>query len=296
MFLAAAALSVGAAAQGEAAPGRILVKFKTGIASVAKVDELQWVANVMDARDLSHGDGLKVWTTAPETVNGVIAMLSADPAVEFAEPDYILRTSAVSNDPLLGFLWGMGKAGAVDAWAAGNIGASSVVVGVVDTGVDELHPDLAANMWVNSGEIPANGIDDDGNGVIDDVHGMSSHSGNVSGNSSDLQYHGTHCAGTVGAVGGNGVGVVGVSWQVSIMALRFLDSTGSGFTSDAVSCIRYALARKAAGVNLRVLSNSYGSASLSQALQQAVPPPLPPRPNPPEARQPPVSSVAPAPT
>ena len=75
------------------------------------------------------------------------------------------RTSAVSNDPLLGFLWGMGKAGAVDAWAAGNIGASSVVVGVVDTGVDELHPDLAANMWVNSGEIPANGIDDDHNGV-----------------------------------------------------------------------------------------------------------------------------------
>jgi serine protease len=211
-------------------------------------------------------------------VESVIATLKADPAVAYAEPNFIYRISAVPNDPRFGELYGLDNTGQTgglgdadvdgpEAWDD-SIGSSNVVIGVVDTGVDYTHPDLAANMWTNPGEIAANGLDDDGNGVVDDVHGFNAITG--SGDPFDDHFHGTHCAGTIGAVGNNGIGVAGVNWETSIVAIKFLDGGGSGTTEDAIEAIDYAVGLRNAGVNLRVLSNSWGGGGFSQALLDSI--------------------------
>ncbi|PKL60147.1 MAG: hypothetical protein CVV33_04170, partial [Methanomicrobiales archaeon HGW-Methanomicrobiales-4] len=140
------------------------------------------------------------------------------------------------NDPYFSSLWGMHNTGqtggtvdadidAPAAWSM-NTGSSSVVIAVIDSGVDYNHPDLAANIWTNTGEIPGNGVDDDHNGYIDDIRGWNFVSG--TNNPMDDHSHGTHCSGTIAGVGNNGVGVVGVCWTAKIMPLKFLDSSGSG--------------------------------------------------------------------
>ena len=191
------------------------------------------------------------------------------------------------DDPIFGWLWGLhntgqtapdGVAGTADAdidapeaWDI-QTGSSSVVVGVIDTGVQYTHPDLAPNMWVNPGETPGNGIDDDGNGYIDDVHGINCITG--SGNPMDDHGHGTHVAGTIGAVGDNGAGLTGVNWNVEIMALKFLNSSGSGSVADAIECLNYAVMMKNLyGVNVRVTNNSWtcgGAPCFSQSLSNAI--------------------------
>src|SRR5262249_5451994 len=129
--------------------------------------------------------------------------------------------------------------------------ASPIVVAVIDTGTQWNHPDLSANIWTNTGEIPGNGIDDDGNGYIDDVHGYDWV--NLDGNPMDDYGHGTHTAGTIGAVTNNGTGVAGVCWKVQIMPLKFLNSGGSGAISDSVLAVEYAMNNGA-----RLSSNSWG--------------------------------------
>ena len=106
------------------------------------------------------------------------------------------------------------------------------MIGVIDTGVDYNHPDLAANIWTNPGEIPGNGIDDDGNGYVDDVHGWDFV--NDDNDPMDDNGHGTHCSGTIGGVGNNGIGVAGVNWNVKIVGIKFLSSGGIGSTTDAI--------------------------------------------------------------
>lgn len=190
-----------------------------------------------------------------------------------AEPDFIVHASFTPNDPSFNSLWGLHNTGqtggmgdadidAVEAWEASR-GSTNVIVGVIDTGIDYNHPDLAANMWVNAGEIPNNGIDDDGNGYVDDARGW-----DFVGNDKDPMddhYHGTHCAGTIGAVGNNGIGVAGVCHQVKLMALKFLSSNGSGTTSDAVEAVLYATDNGA-----MLTSNSWGGGGYSQALKDAI--------------------------
>ncbi|MCJ7766957.1 S8 family serine peptidase [Candidatus Bathyarchaeota archaeon] len=203
---------------------------------------------------------------------------ASDSAVQYVSLDYAVQADVLPNDPRLGDLWGLhntGQSGGtvdadVDAPEAWDIttGSSSVVVGVVDTGVDYDHEDLAANMWRNPGEIPGNGVDDDGNGYADDVYGMDAYNGDS--DPMDDHNHGTHVAGTIGAVGGNGIGVVGVNWQVKIMALKFLGASGSGSTSGAIECINYAVTMKSRGINIRVLSNSWGGGGYSTALRDAI--------------------------
>ena len=154
-----------------------------------------------------------------------------------------VTTAATPNDPRWSSLYGMVSIDAPAAWNT-TTGNSSVVVAVIDSGVEINHPDLAANMWQNPGETPGNGRDDDGNGFVDDVSGydFSDGDGNpdVEDGSGNGESHGTHCAGTVGAVGNNGVGVVGVCWDVSIMAVRVLDADGSGDYYDVADGIVYA--------------------------------------------------------
>ncbi len=195
------------------------------------------------------------------------------PAIEFAEPNFVVNTEVIPNDPNFGSLWGLhntGQSGGVadadidapEAWDV-NTNASTIIVGVIDTGVDWDHPDLAANMWTNTGEIAGNGIDDDGNGFVDDVHGYDFV--NNDGNPDDDNSHGTHCAGTIGAIGNNNIGVVGVTWNVKIMALKFLNASGSGFTSAAVSCLQYAINNGA-----HITSNSWGGGGSSQSMSSAI--------------------------
>ena len=193
-------------------------------------------------------------------------------SVLVAEPDFIVQANLSPNDPrfLDNSLWGLHQSNDVDidapeAWDVRS-NAGSVLVAVIDTGIRYSHEDLAANMWRNPREIPGNRIDDDGNGVVDDVYGMDAC--NNDGDPMDDQGHGTHCAGTIGGVGNNGRGVAGVAWQVKLMACKFLSSSGSGTSSDAIRCIDYARANGA-----KIMSNSWGgggpSASLLAAIERA---------------------------
>jgi len=189
--------------------------------------------------------------------------------VVLAEPDYIRQAVLVPNDPkyLDGTLWGLNQASDadVDAPEGWNVrtSADGVVVAVIDTGIRYTHQDLAANMWKNPREIPGNRVDDDQNGVVDDVYGLDSY--NNDGDPMDGDGHGTHCAGTIGGVGNNGVGVTGIAWGVKLMGCKFLSDSGSGTDSDAIRCIDYARIQGA-----KVLSNSWGGGGANSSLQAAI--------------------------
>lgn len=185
--------------------------------------------------------------------------------VAACSPNYLVSIDRSTNDPLLGDLWGLSSAG-IDARRGWDIATDSraTVVAVVDTGVDYRHTDLAPNMWRNPGEVPGNGIDDDGNGFIDDIHGADTRSND--GDPLDDNSHGTHVAGTIGAVGDNSSGVVGVSWRANIMALKFLDGSGSGTLADAIEALEYVLTMKARGVDVRVINASWGGGGFSAPL------------------------------
>jgi len=209
----------------------------------------------------------------------VTKIVQSLPGVEFVEPDYIVSKNAVPNDPRFTDLWGLNNTGqsggtanadinALEAWDV-TTGSSDVVVGVIDSGVDYLHPDLAANMWKNQAEL--NGVaghDDDGNGHVDDIYGIDP--ANNDSDPMDDEGHGTHVAGTIGAVGNNNEGVVGVNHDVQMAACKFLTSTGSGYTSDGIECINYFTALKESGVNVVVTNNSWGGGGYSQTLKDAI--------------------------
>jgi subtilisin family serine protease len=152
------------------------------------------------------------------------------------------------------------------AWAAGFIGSPNVFVGIIDGGLQLDHPDLAANIWANPGEIPGNGIDDDGNGYVDDAQGWNAtdDNGNVSYVDAATDYHASHVAGTIGAVGGNGIGVAGVNWNVTMISGKFFPG---GYYSDAIQAIDYMVNLKTRkGLNIVALNHSWGGTGFSQAL------------------------------
>jgi len=227
--------------------------------SFATVD---WAARALG------GDYLRVVAPGTSQID-VVAWAAMQPGFRRIDPDYIVRSTALPNDPEYanGSLWGLentGQSGGVvdadiDAAAAWEIttGSRGVVIGVIDTGIDYTHPDLAANIWTNPGEIAGNGIDDDANGYVDDVHGWDFL--NDDNDPMDDDDHGTHVAGTIGAVGNNATGVVGVAWQVSMMALKTLGPTG-GTLAAAIEAIGYATMMRERGVNVVATNNSWGFA------------------------------------
>lgn len=199
--------------------------------------------------------------------------------VRHVEPNYIYTTSKLPNDPDLAKTWGLKNTGAADsennmgragvdvsaeqAWDI-TTGSKSVVVAVIDSGIDFSHPDLKAQAWVNEKELNGlPGVDDDGNGYIDDIHGYD-FAGNK-GDSTDDNSHGTHCAGTIGAKGNDGRGLVGVNWDVSMMGVKFLDKQGRGSLANAIKSIDYA--RK---MGARIMSNSWGGGAASDLLKKAI--------------------------
>lgn len=255
-------------------PYSVLVRFREGATQVEMDRAMASVGgSLLKKYDLVPG---LVQIGIAGRVQDALAVLSRNPAVAYAEPDYVVREHAViPNDPSFNQLWGMANTGqtvnadpgvagadirATDAWGV-LTGNPNFVVAIIDSGTLTTHVDLAANIWVNPGEIAGNGIDDDANGYIDDTKGWDFFSVD---NNPDDGGHGTHTAGTVGAVGNNGIGVAGVAWSCKLMALRFIGPTG-GFTSDAILAVQYAT-----GKNVKVSNNSWGGGAFSQALFDAI--------------------------
>ncbi|MGI8981907.1 MAG: S8 family serine peptidase, partial [Pirellulaceae bacterium] len=252
---------------------RILVRFRPE----ADVNGLPLFDGTSVSRELPLVAGLREVRLAPGIdVETALAVYRADPLVVYAQPNYRVHAQLTPNDPGFGNLWGLHNTGqtagtpdadidAPEAW--GNwTGNGSTIVAVIDTGVDYTHPDLAGNMWTNPGEILGDLLDNDLNGIIDDYYGANFiGSGTPTGNPFDDHYHGTHVAGTIGAIGSNGVGVTGVSWDVQIMAIKFLDAGGGGYTIDAIEGLNYAVSKGA-----MISNNSWGGGPYDQGLYDAI--------------------------
>jgi subtilisin family serine protease len=262
--------AIAAAAAPPFEPGEVLVRFRAETGAARRATLREDVGGTLVERFEVPGlERLRV--SGP--VEAAVAALRARADVVYAEPNWIWSADVRPNDPSYPLLWGMHNTGqtggtsgadirAEQAWNAFT-GDPDVLVGVIDSGVDWAHPDLAANVWTNPGEIPGNRLDDDGNGFVDDVHGWDF--ANRDADPMDDNGHGTHVSGTIAAVGNNGIGVAGVNWRAKIVALKFLRASGSGNTADAITAILYAIR-----MHVRVLNNSWGGGPFSQALYDAV--------------------------
>ena len=272
-------------------PGEILVRYRNEPMAKSKGAQMRIAAHdgrlfSVDLKRTPGSDllpGLRLAHVAPEETLDAIAALRQQPDVLEAEPNYILKADVTPNDPrfLSNEQYAPSLIGAPTAWdtRTGSTGPGRVVIGVIDQGIDFNHPDLAANIWINPGEIPNNGIDDDGNGFVDDVRGFNFVNNNgTTFSGSATEDHATHVAGIAGAVGNNGVGVVGVNWSVGLMSLKFLDQNGFGDTSDAIDAIQYAKTMRnlwdstggTKGANIKVLNGSFGGALFSQQFLDAI--------------------------
>ena len=272
-------------------PGEVLVQFRAGATDQARARALgrinaEELENITTAAARAEGRGDLVLARFQPELPAAAAMraLRDDPAVEFAEPNWIYTHQATSNDPYYtnGSLWGMygdqtspanqfgSQAG--EAWAAGHTGSRNVYVGVIDEGIQFTHPDLDANVWNNPFD-PADGVDNDGNGYVDDIHGWDFDGNNNTiydgGNSGNTDDHGTHVSGTIGAER-NGAGVVGVNWNVTLISGKFLGRRG-GTTANAVRAVDYFTDLKTRhGLNIVATNNSWGGGGFSQALLDAI--------------------------
>ena len=262
--------------------GEVIVTFKPAVTLTAAQQALgsHSLALTKHYAELSRHRGRHTGLVRAQnrTTAELIAELNQDPAVELAEPNYLRWVTGVPNDTLFTNLWGLrntgqsvnGTAGTagddirfVAAWGLARPTTNQVVVAVIDTGVDYTHPDLAGNMWTNPGEIPGNGVDDDGNGYVDDYYGYD-FADNLP-NPTDSGYHGTHVAGTIAAIGNNQLGVIGVDYQAKIMALR-ASSDGETLSNSAIiEAIQYATMMKGRGVNIVAINESFGGGGSDSA-------------------------------
>jgi uncharacterized repeat protein (TIGR01451 family) len=301
--------------QPEFVPGHVLVRFRPGAATAGatasrKSAPARVAAVSTEGREIpltveNFGgsdvvEGLRLARVAPEDTLAAVEALRERPDVLYAEPDYIRRKDATPDDTRYAEQWALKNTGQSGGTAGADIhaeaawdtttGSRQVVVAVLDEGVDINHPDLKDNVWTNPAEVAGNGTDDDGDGFADDVHGWDFvHDDNVvfgdtagtypppSDYKGDVDDHGTHVAGTIGATGNNGQGVAGVNWQVSILPVKVLGPNG-GATSDIIAGYNYVKKLRdlwdqsggTKGANVRVANNSYGGSEHSQAEQDAI--------------------------
>ncbi|MBS2033931.1 S8 family serine peptidase [bacterium] len=283
-------------------PGEVIVRLKGDSASLTSEAGFaaKYGATVADTFDfgdqglLDRGQLMQLKLPGNLSTEQAIAQMKQDPRVAYAEPNFIYtlpknelveRKQApagpaqqdgpaqfVPND-LNDDLWGMHNTGqnngkvdadidAPEAWAIHTGRNDAPIIAVIDTGIDYNHSDLKANMWVNPGEIPGDGIDNDGNGVIDDVHGYNAFADN--GDPMDGHGHGTHCAGTIAGVGDNGEGVVGVNHRANVMAVKIFSDEGSTDSAAILRAIEYTTKMGAT-----ITSNSWGGGGASEAQKEA---------------------------
>lgn len=274
-------------------PGELVIQYDADLSPLMMVTNQQLGAEVIEEIDpVDEGAATVARVRVPvgRDLMSIAQEYQRMPGVLTAEPNYILKKAAVSNDPFYasGQLWGTYSndsptafggsgttntfgSGAEEAWGNNFVGSSEVVIAVIDEGIDVNHPDLKPNIWVNPGEIANDGIDNDGNGRVDDVNGWDFFNNDKTvydGGSGDT--HGTHVAGTIGAVGGNGIGVAGVAWNVKMISAKFLGPTG-GSISAAIQAVDYLTNLKVNhGVNIVATNNSWGGGGYSSALHAAI--------------------------
>jgi subtilisin family serine protease len=225
----------------------------------------------------SLAPGIRFLNVPHHRVPAMAQRIRKQKGVRYAEPNYVVHAAAAPNDPSFGLRWPLENTGqtvngvagvrgadedAVPAWDV-TTGDRSVVVGEVDTGVDYIHPDLADNIWSNPGGI---------GGCPAGTHGYNAISGSCDPMDDDTKYggHGTHVAGLIGAVGNNGIGVTGVNWRTTILPVKFLDSNGKGSARELIAALEWLIAAKHAGVNVRVVNDSHGDTTYSQALADEI--------------------------
>lgn len=275
------------------APGELLVGFRDDVDSVTENTTLVKAGAAVIARfgtseERRHLKGGMRRVSIKGELNAAIEKLQDDPSVAFVEPNYLVHHKAESNDSSYvdGSLWGAygddlplcGGSGTTnvygsdveEAWSRGFTGSRNVYVGIIDEGFQTDHPELRDNVWVNPFDT-IDGIDNDKNGYVDDTHGWDFFNGDNSVfDADDGDAHGTHVAGTIGARGGNGVGIAGINWNVSLVSAKFLGTNG-GFTSDAIDAVDYLRDLKQRhGINIVAINNSWGGGGYSSALHTAI--------------------------
>ncbi|HQZ82812.1 MAG TPA: S8 family serine peptidase [Pyrinomonadaceae bacterium] len=289
-------------------PPEVLVRFKKGttLEQIREIafknndrvdDEIEAVNGLVVIDDLDDADAEAVAKqysalSNVEYAEANITITLDEPIQKDAPRDLVYRDAQPNqpNDPNFAEQWALNNLGqnggteradidALKAWQVSK-GSPDVVVAVLDSGVDYRHADLADNIWTRPDNVPR--YYDDELGSIEDTHGFDGTlidggpaafekgMGTLQSDPMDDNGHGTHCAGIIGAVGNNGIGVAGVNWNVKIMPLKFLGRGGTGSTEKAIEAINYAIDRKKAGVNIRVISASWGSTTNSRALKDTI--------------------------
>jgi subtilisin family serine protease len=262
----------------------VLVKFKSGVSQEA-IERLTATLHDRVEDRIENVDGLEAIDDLDNedaaTVAGEYQKLAE---VEYAEPNFEIELDEAEaplepilpHDPQFNDQWALANSGqrggkqgadisATVAWAT-TTGSEKVVVAVLDSGVDYTHEDLIQNMWMRPADMAP--YQDNELGTIDDEHGFNAI--DSASDPMDDNGHGTHCAGIIGAEGENNVGIAGVNWKVKIMPLKFMNSGGFGTTKDAIEAINYVIDRKKAGVNVRIISASWGSTQRSRALEDVI--------------------------
>lgn len=278
--------------KGRYVAGELLVKFKKDHVPPKALHRAMGSIVLRRFRMLPEMEHVRL----PERVSvreGILRYMS-DPSVEYAEPNYIRRISKVPDDPFFDQQWSLLNSGqfngtpgsdikATDTWDI-NTGSSDAMIAILDTGMDYNHPDLLPNRWINNGEIPDNGVDDDGNGKIDDRFGwdfttcskFNPNTGICSipklqdKDPMDDNGHGTHVSGIIGASGNNGIGISGVMWNARLMPLKILNADGEGTIADEIAALDYAVMMKTRGANIKVINASFGGGAYSVSEYNAI--------------------------